>query len=278
MALLSRDPNNIKVQAEFKDQGDKFVAVKNLKKHESKSTKTDPESNLITIASNFDKMSRHVLIFLHQILAGCCLISLILLPTRDLGDYTPIQLNNTNLTVNILFRGTVVPIDTKNLVTSLPSKTQLFLASFSQTSQVFSWVFNILSTIAMVNAIEVAIKSRLDFLKTSSTRIIHVKVYILKFLLVASSLVSFISTLILIPIETRISDPEGVYGTGQWFFYPLELKSSVFITGNVMASWLVLNICRLVFGLVGWLCLFMTCYMKKAQKQKDRDVNSIKMV
>lgn len=79
---------------------------------------------LARIARETDRVSLYILQILHTLLAGCCIISLALLPMGDLGDpqaTTATSIVNTNVRVS----GAVAPISSEGTV-QIPSRTQVY--------------------------------------------------------------------------------------------------------------------------------------------------------
>lgn len=204
---------------------------------------------------------------MHTLLAGCCIVSLSLLPILPLGEP-----NSTTITpsikTNVRIQGSIQPISNNSPI-EIPSKTQIFLAFYGPNAQRIGWLFNGLATISLVHVSEICINrkgQRLSFIR------------LLMFL---CSIVAFISSLLLQPIDDHLTASDGPYGGGtDWyfefnsrFFFPIRLNESPFITSGILGEWRALKSVRDIFALSAWVLLIFLkfiCTEKRGDIEKGR--------
>jgi hypothetical protein len=116
----------IKVRAKtFIQIGDaKFVRL-HIGNETTEQDSKDPMEKLARIAKKTDRITLYILQILHTLLAGCNILSLVLLPIGDLGD--PHAATNTTsiIDTNVRIDGAVFPISSDGSV-QIPSQTQVY--------------------------------------------------------------------------------------------------------------------------------------------------------
>jgi hypothetical protein len=85
----------------------------------------DPMEKLARIAKKTDRFTLYILQILHTLLAGCNIVSLVILPIGDLGEPQG-TVATSNVESSVRISGAVIPITAEESI-QIPSQTQVYI-------------------------------------------------------------------------------------------------------------------------------------------------------